>query len=376
MTALDFSQLPIVDHHAHPLRARVVTADPIGFQRWFTESTDATVQREHVPHTLLYRTAIRWLAEFLTCEPTVDAVLATRTQYSEKAFTGMLFEDAKIDSLLCDYGYADAETYDHAAMQALAPCPVHPILRLEQVAETLILTQDSFDDMVAAYTGIIANAPADGVVALKSIIAYRTGLAIGPADEATARADFGISKEIAQRQGQVRLDRKGLCDFLLHRALTEAARHRLPLQIHTGFGDADADLRQANPLHLRSVIEQYPSVPLVLLHAGWPYYRELAHLAAIYPNVWLDLSLATPFATAGIPTMMRDVLGMAPFSKVLFATDAFTMPEIYWIAARWGRWGLAQVMGEFVDHGFLLAHEAHQAAADILAGNACRLYQI
>ena len=51
---------------------------------------------------------------------------------------------------------------------------------------------------------------------------------------------------------------------------------------------------------MRSLIEQV-NVPLVLLHAGWPFYRESAHLAAIYPHVYLDLSLAIPFATTGIP---------------------------------------------------------------------------
>jgi predicted TIM-barrel fold metal-dependent hydrolase len=130
----------------------------------------------------------------------------------------------------------------------------------------------------------------------------------------------------------------------------------------------------ANPLHLRGVIERYPRLPLVLLHAGWPFYRELTHLAAIYPNVWLDLSLAIPFATTGIPAMLRDVLGMAPFSKVMFATDAFTMPEIYWIAAKWGRWGLGRVLDEFVADGFLLPAEAEEAAQAILHRNAQRLY--
>ncbi|MFN3982937.1 MAG: amidohydrolase family protein, partial [Caldilinea sp.] len=132
----------------------------------------------------------------------------------------------------------------------------------------------------------------------------------------------------------------------------------------------------ANPLHLRSVIEAYPNTPLVLLHAGWPFFRELTHLTAIYPNVWMDLSLATPFATAGIPAMLRDILGMAPFSKVLFATDAFTMPEIYWMAARWGRWGLTQAISDLVAQRFLTETEAHQAAQDIFCDNARRLYQV
>ncbi len=148
------------------------------------------------------------------------------------------------------------------------------------------------------------------------------------------------------------------------------------MQFHTGFGDRDADLRLANPLHLRPVIEGYPGVPLILLHAGWPFYQELAHLAAIYPNVWLDLSLAIPFATIGIPAMLRDVLGMAPFSKVLFATDAFSMPEIFWLAARWGRWGLGRVLDEVVRDGLLEVDEALTAAEAILGGNARQLYRL
>jgi predicted TIM-barrel fold metal-dependent hydrolase len=182
-------------------------------------------------------------------------------------------------------------------------------------------------------------------------------------------------KEIARRDGQVRLDSKPLLDYLLWRALEQAAAQDLPLQLHTGFGDRDADLRAANPLHLRLLIER-TNTPLVLLHTGWPFYRETAHLAAIYSHVWLDLSLAIPFATTGIPTMLRDVLGMAPFSKVLFATDAFTMPEIYWLAARWGRWGLGRVLESFVGDGFLNEREAWAAAEAILAGNVQSLYPI
>jgi len=131
----------------------------------------------------------------------------------------------------------------------------------------------------------------------------------------------------------------------------------------------------ANPLHLRPIIEQ-AQCPLVFLHAGWPFYRELAHLATIYPNVWLDLSLAIPFATAGIPTMLRDVLGMTHFSKIMFATDAFVMPEIFWLAARWGRWGLGRVLDEFMVEDFLSADEAWAAAEAILGHNARHLYNL
>lgn len=376
MTVLDFSHLSIVDHHAHPFRARACVENPERFRRWFTETYDATMHREHVPNTMIYRTAIRWLAELLGCEPTVEAVLVARAVYTEQAFTAKLFEDVNIGMVFCDYGYGSTDAYDHTGMQTLMPCPVYPILRLERLAEELIVIHDAFDDMVDAYDAAVARARADGIVALKSIVAYRSGLTIEPAVEGDARADFVALKDSAVVQGRVRLAHKGLCDYLVHRALVGAGPQGLPVQFHTGFGDADADLRYANPLHLRGVIEQYPEVPLVLLHAGWPYFRELTHLTSIYANVWLDLSLAVPFATTAIPAMIRDILGMAPSSKVLFATDAFTMPEIYWIAARWGRWALTRVLTDFVNDGFLLTEGAYQMAADILGDNARRLYQV
>jgi predicted TIM-barrel fold metal-dependent hydrolase len=373
---LNFDHIPIFDHHAHPFLQRAATDDPLRFQRWFTESTDATIQQQHVPHLLVFRTAVRWLAEFLGCEPTVAAILAARAQLDERAYTARLFADANIGTVLCDYGYGGAGAYDHAAMQAMLPCPVHPVLRLERLAEELIVAEASFEKMIEAFNTTLAEARTRGVVAFKSIVAYRTGLCVEAPDRAAATQDFAALKELALRDGRVRLARKALCDYLLHFALAEAARQELPFQFHTGFGDSDADLRAANPLHLRSVIEGYPGTPLVLLHAGWPFFREVTHLAAIYPNVWLDISLAVPFATTGIPAMLRDILGMAPFSKVIFATDAFTMPEIYWVAARWGRWGLAQTLGEFVAEDFLTTPAAERVAQDILGDNARRLYQV
>ena len=372
---MDLSSLPIVDHHAHPLLKPEASASALAFQRWFSESIDPQIHAHHVPHTLFFRTAIRWLAELLACDPTVEAVLAARAAQSYPDWSRRLFEDANITILLCDYGYQGERAYTHTELQAMLPCRIHPMLRLEVLAQDLIVAHDTFDPMVDAFVAAVGRAHADGYVALKSIIAYRTGLDIEPVTRAEAAAAFKPLKEEARRAGHVRLATKPINDYLVGLALEAAAMQELPVQFHTGFGDRDADLRVANPLHLRRVIEQ-ARCPLVLLHAGWPFYRELAHFAAIYANVWLDLSLAIPFATTGIPPMIREVLGMAPWSKVMFATDAFTMPEIFWLAARWGRWGLGQVLDELIENGFLSGHEAHAAAANILGETARGLYGV
>ena len=79
-----------------------------------------------------------------------------------------------------------------------------------------------------------------------------------------------------------------------------------------------------------------PTSRFVLLHAGYPYTRELSYLASVYANVFMDLSLAIPYIAADIPNLVRSAFSLAPTSKVLFSTDAYSIPEIFWIAARWG----------------------------------------
>jgi uncharacterized protein len=115
-------------------------------------------------------------------------------------------------------------------------------------------------------------------------------------------------------------------------------------------------------------------VPFVLLHAGYPYVRELSYLAAIHANVHMDLGLAVPYLAADVPSLFRQALSLAPTSKLLFSTDAYSIPEIFWLAARWGRWGLGVALDELVAVGALGNEEALTIARDVLGGNAARLY--
>lgn len=377
ITPLDLAEIPIWDHHAHPLWHKTSIHSEADFRRWFSESTDVAIRSQHIEHSLFWRSSINWLAERLGCEPTSSAVWLARQAQPEAAWAQQLLSEAKIHTLLLDYGYGGPDAYNHVEMQQLLPtCRIEPMLRLETTAEQLMGEYPDFGQFVAAFRHTVEQARANGYLALKSIIAYRSGLAVSQPDRAQAAADFAHLQAETKRSGRLRLKQQALGDYLLHLALEAAQQQDLPVQFHTGFGDADADLRLVNPLHLRAVIEHYPQVPLVLLHAGWPYTRELAHLAAIYGNVWLDLSLAIPFATSGILSMLREILGMAPISKILFATDAFTLPEIYWLAARWGRWGLGQVLAEFVANRWLRAAQAEEAAVRILHGNAQQLYKL
>jgi len=375
---VDLGAVPILDQHCHALLREGTVADAVAYARFFTESGDPTMHARHVPETVFYRWAIRELAASLACAPTTGAVLAARSGMSDEELARRLLGEANIAVLLVDHGYRTDETWPPAELAARVPCRVLPVLRLETLAQALIVRHETFDAMLDAYSASVETARADGFVALKSIIAYRTGLAAQPTSRGEAAAAFGPVKERARRDGRVRLAAKPLNDYLLLRALEIAERHATPVQIHTGFGDADLDLREANPLHLRPLLEsgRYANVPFVLLHASYPYVRELGYLAAIYANVYADVGLAIPHLAAEIPTMLRQLLSLAPSTKVLYSSDASQIPELFWLAARWGRRGLGMVLDELIALGALDGGEALAVARGVLGGNAAGIYGI
>ena len=165
----------------------------------------------------------------------------------------------------------------------------------------------------------------------------------------------------------------------MHVAFAEAARQEVPVQFHCGYGDADTDLRLGNPLHLRAVLENgdYRGMPVVLLHECYPYTREGGYLAAVYGNVYLDLSYGIPLLGYGeMLSFTREALGVAPVSKLLYSSDGIGVPELHWMSAIDGRHVLGLALEELVAHDELSIPEAETAGEDVLRRNAIRLYQL
>jgi hypothetical protein len=373
--ALNFSAIPILDQHAHSLLRRP-PARPRDWLQFFTESADPDLISHHVPHTLFFQFAVKALAGLLGCEPKPESVLAERDKLGRQGWTERLIRDAGITGMLIDYGFQSEESYPHDELAKLLPCRVEPILRLETLAQKLILQYETWDQVLDAFIAEVEGEINGGHVALKSIIAYRTGLNIREWPGSEAKAAFGPVKELSRRQGQIRLATQPLNDALVLHALDIAERRRLPFQFHTGFGDADVDLRLANPLNFRHLLQsgKYAHVPWVLLHQGYPYVREAGYLAGIYANVYTDLSLAIPFAVSETDMLLTQLLGLAPTSKLLYASDGFSVPELFWLGAKVARAGLERVLGLQVDNGVLSVNDAYATAEQILFCNSERLY--
>ncbi|QDU75365.1 Amidohydrolase [Bremerella volcania] len=371
---MDLTAIPALDQHAHNLlKPEVACRKP--FRAAFTEGYDPDVIAHHAQHTLFFRRSMREIAQLIGCEPNEAAVLARREELGLEQLTTKCFEAANLEGVLIDDGLLPDEILPLDWHRTFVP--VHRLLRLETLAEELVGDAESFDDFLARFRAAIDPPPAE-VVGLKSIVAYRSGLDVRPTSFDDARAKFAAWKGTGPSR-HPRLVDKTLLDFLLLQALEVAARHRLPIQLHTGFGDPDLDLRLANPLHLRPLLEdrRYRGAPVVLLHASYPFTREAGFLASVYPHVYLDVGLAVPLlSVSGMERAMRELLELAPQSKLMYSSDAHFIPELYFLAAKWGRTVLAKVLDEAVRDTDLTAAEADKAAEAVLRGNALTLYRL
>jgi len=143
------------------------------------------------------------------------------------------------------------------------------------------------------------------------------------------------------------------------------------------MGDADEDLAECSPLGLRPLLvhERFRELRLVLLHC-YPFHREAAYLCAVYGGVYMDVSLAIWMAASDGARAMSEAVGLCPWTKLLYATDASRLPEVYLIAAELHRDALAEAFGDLVTRQFLTMEEALHAGRQVLAGNAKRLYRL
>lgn len=368
---VDLRDLPVVDGHCHPLLpdARALSAEKL--LDLLSEGRPGSMAA-HVPHTGYFARALRDLARFHGTEPTLDAVLARRTALGPEA-AGRALGERRVTGLLVDTGYPpDAMSLDE--MRQHLPAPVHEVFRIETCAESLLGRDLSWDWFLEAFRGALRSA-AERCVAFKTVVAYRSGLAVRRWDRDDVMAAYRRAVARAEA-GKPRLTEKPLLDTLVYEVLDVARATGRPVQVHTGFGDPDIDLVAANPLLLRPLLEdlRWANVRLVLLHLAYPYAREAAFMAAVWPQVYVDLSLALPFLGRALLPSLIETLALAPATKLLYGSDVRALPELFALAAEWGRATIGEALGWLVERGDLTGDEAGAAGRAILAGNAATLY--
>jgi hypothetical protein len=171
-------------------------------------------------------------------------------------------------------------------------------------------------------------------------------------------------------------------DYIFRVLIDQAGKLNLPTHFHSAVGIGDYfSLRKGDVLNLENVLRdpRYKNQTFVLLHGGWPYYKEAALLTAV-KNVYLDTSFQSEFL---YPSQFKDVLKqmltLYP-EKMMYASDAFPFndalgaEESFWLSARSSRTAVAAALAELVSEGAFNEQKALELAHMYLHDNAAKLY--
>lgn len=378
--AAAIAAIPFEDHHVHqPHKGRHALTAP-ELRRPFTEATLPAVWEQQIQTTLAYRWLIRELGALLGVVPDEAAVLAARNGMDQAAYHRLLADSANLGASYADDLYDLGNCFDVAEWSALLGRPVHRLLRIETFTELGYADCPSLDEALGRLVAEIAAAPGRGIVGLKSIAGYRSGLAIAApsaAQRRSAAAAYARLRERALGGESGRIADKDLVDTLVWTAVEAAVPLRLPLQFHVALGDDDIVLPQNDPSLLRALLTHRPfhDVPLVLLHC-YPYHRHAAYLASIYPHVYVDLGLTIPLVGPGAERVLAETLELTPTNQILASTDGHAEPEFQWFGVFVWRWALARVLGRYRAWGIMSGDEAIGVARDLLRDNALKLYPL
>lgn len=379
---IDLSEFPIIDDHCHPF-------DPVRENQTFEQYwTLAMFPLDPIDmrNTLLYRLVLREMGRLLDLGPDApeETIVEKRNatyRGDPKAYLDRLFRAAGIAGLLLDTGYPSEEftgySVDVDQFAALLPISTARIIvRIEPILFRLLKQELRFAEFSTAFNETLEGEICKHrAVALKTVIAYPTGLQVQKISDAdAARAYYGYLVDRADKVAE-----KGLRDYLVLQTLEACLRHDIPLQLHTGVGDSPLlDLRLSNPLLLFDLIkdEHYRKAKIVLVHAGYPYAAESGFLANNYPNVYVDVSEMMPFASIGVEPKLLELMDMTPMTKLLYGSDGYNIPELFWFSGVYFKKVLARVLQKLVDDDVMDVNYALQVATWILSENARRLYRL
>jgi predicted TIM-barrel fold metal-dependent hydrolase len=378
---MDLSSIPLIDSHAHPFDPAKEDDD---FRVYFNMSlwrppTDVVVD------TLINRKMIRDVGKFIGAPLSADQeeIAEYRNKLYKKdpkAYIKKMMDSTNIDTMLVDTGFPHEEftgySVDLKIFSDLVGCNIHPIFRMDtsifkvfkekpnSFEKALDIVEKDFDDAIKV----------DKIVAIKSIIAYETGLEIvrRTKDEAAAAYDRYLENKNSE-------DEKIIRDYFCVMGMLIAKDNDIPIQFHTGLGSAPAlDLRVANPILMQYLLaeDDIKEVKVIITHSGYPFTTEAGYMVSIFPNVYCDFTAIMPYFSVAGKKAILSLLEFAPANRIMFGSDGVIIPETYWMAYTHGIKIVGQALEELVSSDWITAGEAIEFAEKMLYQNAKEIYNL
>jgi predicted TIM-barrel fold metal-dependent hydrolase len=367
--------LSLVDHHCHGVVRGDL--DRGGFEALISEGGPPAAGTTNFD-TPLGMAIRRHCAPVLELPPhtSPEEYMRRRIELGTEEVTGRLMGAAGLSELLVDTGLQPERLLSPTDLGRCSGARAREVVRLETVAESIAeqgVEPGEFADRFA--TALAHTVASTNAVAVKSVAAYRIGFDFDPSRPSTAEVTAAVSgwRSAAPTPGRARLDDPVLTRELLWHGIDLG----LPIQLHAGFGDPDLVLHRANPALLTGFIRLVPErIPIMLLH-NYPYHREASYLAAVYPHVYLDVGLALNYVgPSRAAAVLAEALELTPLTKMLYSSDAFGLPELYYLGALVFRRGLDRLLQQRIESDECTDVDARRIAALFGYDNARRAYRL
>jgi predicted TIM-barrel fold metal-dependent hydrolase len=323
----------VIDDHVHPLPLEFTPFD-IGELGLDVEPGPAAADRRRrlAPGRLYVHLMQTRLAGLLGVA--AEDVAAARDEIAARDWAGWvqrLLDDAGVTGMLVDEALHPEDAARPVDVhEGLTGRRVWKLARLDPLVDRLIGAGATAPEILDAVGTFMTDAAAAGTVGFKTVLAYRTGLAVDPA------ADLAAAERSLRSEAPVRRRGKALRDLVFRTALARAADLGLPIQVHTGIGDSEIRLAESDPLLLEEVLRTPPgtAATVVLIHGSFPWHEQAAYLASVRPNLWVELSLSNLFAPLHAADRLLRLLDVAPRGRLLLGSDGHVLPETQWFACR------------------------------------------
>src|SRR5215470_12945230 len=356
----------LTDHHCHGVLRSGGDLDGL------LNEADGDAARDGLAFDTLAGMAFRrWCPPLLglPAHSSVADYQAQREALDAAELNRRFLQASGLAAMFLDTGYTPRALLSPAETATFAGAAAFEVVRLEQVAQALGAAGVGPAEFPDAYRASLAQrvtSPGFGVpvAGVKSIAAYRVGLAL----DARRPRDA----EVAAAAG------RWLADETLHRFFIWCgADLGLPIQFHVGYGDRDIDLHRCNPLLLTELLRalEPTGTPVMLLH-NYPYHREAGYLAQVFPLVYADLGLATHNVGARATALLGEALELVPLRKFLFSSDAFGLPELYYLGTAAFRRALSEFLAARIAADDMSYADAERVTRLIGAENARRAYRL
>ncbi len=384
---LEFNECPVVDNHCHVLEPDKKIIEPIRLAREFFHGmadipTPGVAKAKlwgatddlhfHFPYMGVVLTAVCQLGKLFGCEPELEAVTAERNRRAAAAglagYAKLLYEDAGIVASVMDSGLPINDP-----ILDLTPGTKLRLLQMDPLLRNLLKSCGSYSELIRSFQESVERAiRQDEFVGIKSHLGELVGFGAAPVEADEAERIYP-----AAAAGDADAF-KGLYMAVWLAAMLQCQELQIPLHIHTGFtgGLWNGPIANTDPFLLVPILRQprFLQTRLVLLHGSYPWIQHASAMAHAFPHVWVDIGWTTPWISQRIVECYRDLIGMAPVSKLMIGSGGHGSPEISWLAAKTAKMALGEVLSDAVRLGLMAEKDAEKTGRMVLHDNAARMY--